>query len=107
MNYVELAFQLFESSRDDVIVQSESAHRADHFVRDAHFPSREGWLNPYCGRKRPMDGTRKNGNFGAGVDEAFNLLPSGVADAAGADLVRETVKNSDALRVWFRLHIRV
>jgi hypothetical protein len=54
-----------------------------------------------------MDGTRKNGNFGAGVDEAFNLLPSGVADAAGADLVRETVKNSDALRVWFRLHIRV
>jgi hypothetical protein len=47
VDYIELAFQVFESACHDVIVQSESAHRADHFVRDAHLPSRKSWLNPY------------------------------------------------------------
>jgi hypothetical protein len=52
-----------------------------------------------------VDRTGKNGNFGACVNETFNLLPGDVADAARSDLVRKTVKNSDALRLWFRLHI--
>ena len=46
-----------------------------------------------------MNSTRKNGNFRACVDETFHLLPGDVADAARADLVGKTVKNSDALRI--------
>lgn len=46
-----------------------------------------------------MNGTRKNGNFGACVDETFHLLPGDVANAAGADLVGKTIKNSDGLRI--------
>jgi len=99
VNYIEPAFQVFEPACHDVIVQSESAHCADHFVRYAHLPSRERRLNRCRGRKWPVDRTGKNGNFGACVKEPFDLLPGDIADAACADLVGKTVKNSDALRI--------
>jgi hypothetical protein len=95
MNDVNLAVQVFKAACDYVIVKSEGPHVTEHLIGDAHFSPRERRLNRYARRKGPLDGTRKDGDFGAGISETFNLLPGDVANAASTDLVRKTVKDSD------------
>jgi hypothetical protein len=104
MNDVNLAVQAFQSPCHYAIVKGKGPHVAQYFIGDAHFPPRERRLNPYAGRKGPLDGTGKDSDLGAGVRETFDLLPGNVANAASADLVGKAIKDPNRFGAYVWLH---
>ena len=94
MNYVDLANELFDAARNNVVMEREGAHGAEHFVRNAKLAAREGGFDAYAVRHRALQRAGKNKEIGTGGGQAVHLLPCGVANSVRAQLVWKAIQDA-------------
>lgn len=99
MDDVDLASEMAQAARDDVVMESEGTITAEQLVGNAKFAASDGGGNANFGRHRALDRTSLKENIGASRSQARDLLPGGVANACRADFVGEAVEDANFARV--------
>src|SRR5271165_887575 len=94
---VNLPGKFFDAPRDDVVVQCESPHRTQQFVRYAKLPARKCGLHPHLGGNWPLQNSRKHQKIGSRSSQAIHLLPCGITNPVCTQLVWKAVEHPH----WF------
>src|ERR1035437_4455045 len=76
-------------------MERESSHGTEQFIGNANFSACESGLNFYAVGNGTLQCARKYDEVSSGCREAVDLLPSGVTDSVGTELVRKAVKDAD------------
>jgi hypothetical protein len=95
MDDVDLRSYLRKRSCNDAIVERHGPQFAEHSVRDTPAPARQRRANVYIGVQGAMDNSCEEPHLAASAGDTFSLMPGGVADPAGTDLVREALEHPD------------
>jgi hypothetical protein len=75
------------------------SHAPEDFVGNPQVSSAQSRLHPDTGWKRTVKDSGKHCHLGSSIPKILHVLPRGIADSSGSDLVRKAVK--DAKRFVF------
>ena len=83
-----------EPARHDAIVQRKRSQIPENPIGQPKASVCQRGSCHRCFGKRPLDGRRTDDDVRSGADQAGHLLPCGLANASGADPVREAIENT-------------
>ena len=88
----------FSIRRDnDIVMQRQRPHRAQHSVGNPHFPRASVQAHLYTGRHRADEARRDKQAHRARSRKTVHLLPRGIANSVRAQLMRKAIQHSN----WF------